>query len=521
MEMGGANSHGAVVAREYGIPAVLGVRGATSLIASGDTLTVNGSTGRVGPAPAALRPESRAGTPACTVEQGLARQTSNSECRKLEDPMDLTTALELPCGARLRNRVVKAAMSEGLADRHDHATPGHCRLYENWARGGAGLLITGNVMVDRRYLERTGNVVLEDQSGMPALRAWAAAGTLGKTHLWMQISHPGRQCPKLVSKEPLAPSAVQLHLLGNFAKPRAMTEADIEDVIRRFGTSASLAQQAGFTGIQINAAHGYLISQFLSPQVNRREDRWGGSLANRARLLLGVVARIRQEVGTHFPISVKLNAADFQRGGFDLEDSCQCALWLADAGVDLLEISGGNFEHLRLLGYSGDPATAADPQVVPGAVKAGYFTDYALAIAKALKGSGKTMPLMVTGGFRTREAMQRVLAQSGIDLVGLARPFCATPDLARKLLQGENAPADLRGPLQAGGALHRWLMRFKTYRVLRVQGEVAWHARQLAKLAEGRDPEGASSLALALVKHMAADMAHAVRRKPPVTGMAN
>jgi 2,4-dienoyl-CoA reductase-like NADH-dependent reductase (Old Yellow Enzyme family) len=337
----------------------------------------------------------------------------------------------------------------------------------------------------------------------------------------MQLSHPGRQCPKLVSKEPLAPSAVQLKLLGNFARPRPMTEADIEEAIERFGRAAALAQQAGFTGVQVNAAHGYLISQFLSPKVNQRDDRWGGALANRARLLLAVVARIRQMVGAKFPISVKLNAADFQRGGFDLEDSCQCALWLADAGVDLLEVSGGNFEHLRLLGYRGDPATAQDPDVGPGAVKVGYFTDYALAIAKALQGAGKAMPLMVTGGFRTREAMEHVLALGGIDLVGLARPFCATPDLARKLLRGESAPADLRGPLQAGGALHGWLMRFKTYRVLRVQGEVAWHARQLAKLAQGRGSGAASSLALALVKHMSADMAHAVRRKPPVTGMAN
>ncbi|TFW09270.1 NADH:flavin oxidoreductase/NADH oxidase family protein [Oxalobacteraceae bacterium OM1] len=439
--------------------------------------------------------------------------------------MDLTDGLELPCGARLKNRVVKAAMSEGLADRQDHATQAHCRLYETWARGGAGLLITGNVMVDRRYLERPGNVVLEDESGMSMLRAWAAAGTREEAHLWMQLSHPGRQCPKLVSKEPLAPSAVQLDLLGNFARPRAMAEEDIEAAIERFGKTASLAQQAGFTGVQINAAHGYLISQFLSPKVNRRDDRWGGILANRARLLLRVVARIRQEVGAHFPISVKLNAADFQRGGFDLEDSCQCALWLADAGVDLLEVSGGDFEHLRLLGYRGDPGTAEDPDVASGAVKAGCFTDYALAIANALKGAGKAMHLMVTGGFRTREAMERVLALGGIDLVGLGRPFCATPDLARKLLRGECVPIDLHGPLQAGGALHRWLMRFKTYRVLRVQGEVAWHARQLAKLAHGRDPEGASSLALALVKHMAADMVHAGRRKPPVSaqvsGMAN
>lgn len=434
--------------------------------------------------------------------------------------MNLNDALQLPCGTRLKNRVVKAAMSEGLADRHDHATPGHARLYEQWARGGAGLLITGNVMVDRRYLERPGNVVLEDESGMPALRAWAAAGTRDGAQLWMQISHPGRQCPKLVSKTPLAPSAVQLDLLGNFGRPRAMTEEDIEDVLERFGRTAALAQQAGFTGVQINAAHGYLISQFLSPSVNRREDRWGGSLANRARFLLGVVASIRRHVGAHFPIAVKLNAADFQRGGFELDDSVQCALWLADAGVDLLEVSGGNFEHLRLLGYRGDPGTAQDPEVARSEVKAGYFTDYALAIAAALEGAGKAMPLMVTGGFRSRQGMERVLALGGVDLVGLARPFCTTPALAAKLLSGDASSDALLAPSRTENGLQRWLMRFKPYRVLRVQGEVAWYARQLAKLAEGREPEGSSSLALALVKHMSADMAHAMRRKAPATGLA-
>ncbi|MFY7867615.1 NADH:flavin oxidoreductase/NADH oxidase family protein [Roseateles sp.] len=434
--------------------------------------------------------------------------------------MNLSHTLSLPCGARLKNRIVKTATSEGLADRHDHATPGHRRLYEIWARGGAGLLITGNVMVDRRYLERPGNVVVEDATGLQALRAWAAGGTTAQTHLWMQMSHPGRQCPKLVSKEPLAPSAVQLDLLGNYARPRAMSEAEIDDVIARFGQCANLARQAGFTGVQINAAHGYLISQFLSPEVNRREDRWGGSLAHRARLLLAIVARVRERVGADFPISVKLNAADFQRGGFSLEDSCQCALWLAAAGVDLLEISGGSFEHLRLLGDRGDPATAEDPAVAASAVKAGYFTDYALAIGQALRDAGRAMPLMVTGGFRSREAMERVLALGGIQLVGLARPFCATPDLGHRLLRGEDIPADARAASCTGNALSRWLTRFKTWRVLRVQGDVAWHARRLAQLAQGYNPENRSP-AWSLIGHMWADMAHAMRRKPPLPGIAN
>lgn len=222
--------------------------------------------------------------------------------------------LTLPCGHTVANRICKAAMTEGLADAHDRATAAHRRLYSTWARGGAAILLSGNLMIDRRYLERSGNVVLEDDSGLAQLRAWAQTVREGGSQLWAQISHPGRQCPRLANLTPLAPSEIQLDMAGNFGKPRAATEVDIQDIIGRFAQTAALVKAAGLDGVQVHSAHGYLLSQFLSPRTNRRQDHWGGSLANRARLLLEVIRAVRARVGPAYPISVKLNSSDFVKG---------------------------------------------------------------------------------------------------------------------------------------------------------------------------------------------------------------
>ncbi|MGC8537077.1 MAG: NADH:flavin oxidoreductase, partial [Rhizomicrobium sp.] len=188
--------------------------------------------------------------------------------------MDLTIAspYTLPCGAVLKNRLAKAAMTEGLADPGNRATAHHAQLYRHWAEGGAGMLLTGNVQVDRHHLERPGNIALDGSlsaQALDGLRAFARAGTINNTQLWMQISHAGRQTPATVNKTPLAPSAVGLVMPGGqFGQPRAMTEAEILDVIARFAHAATLAREAGFTGVQIHSAHGYLLSEFLSPDVN-------------------------------------------------------------------------------------------------------------------------------------------------------------------------------------------------------------------------------------------------------------
>jgi 2,4-dienoyl-CoA reductase-like NADH-dependent reductase (Old Yellow Enzyme family) len=236
--------------------------------------------------------------------------------------LTLDSPLQLPCGAVLPNRLCKVALTEGLADPMNRATERLERLYRAWSLGGAGLIITGNVQIDRTHLERPGNVVIDDNGGFDRLRAYAAAGREGGNHLWMQINHPGRQTPKTMNASPIAPSAVALDLPGQaFGQPRAATEAEIIDLIRRFAHVATVARDAGFSGVQIHGAHGYLISQFLSPIANRRTDAWGGALENRARFLMEVIGAVRHAVGIDFPIAVKLNSADFQKGGFSVHSS--------------------------------------------------------------------------------------------------------------------------------------------------------------------------------------------------------
>lgn len=420
----------------------------------------------------------------------------------------LHSELVLPCGAILPNRIAKAAMTEGMADVKDNPTQALANLYHTWSEGGAGLLITGNVMIDRRYLERPGNVVLEDDQAMPALRRWAAAGTAAGNHLWMQISHPGRQCARIVSSQPVSPSDVQLKMLGNFAQPRAMTQAEIEAAIAGYARTATLAKEGGFTGVQIHAAHGYLISQFLSPTTNRRSDDWGGSLEHRARFLLRVVAAVREAVGSEFPIGVKLNSADFQRGGFSLEDSAQVASWLSEAGIDLLEISGGTYEQLRLLGHGDDDSQDRDVRQSTRQREA-YFLDYAQRIRQSC-----SVPLMVTGGFRSRLTMTEALANEELEVIGLARPLCGDPVIARYLIGGQvdYAPA-YEQDLKLGTGLLGPASPIPLFKVINVQGEVAWFYHQMLQLAQLKSPERGLTVLPAFLKHMAREYFIGFRRR--------
>lgn len=386
--------------------------------------------------------------------------------------IDIETPLELPCGATLPNRLCKAALTEGLADPMNRATERHERLYRAWSEGGAGLVITGNVQVDRRYLERPGNVVIDGNGGIGALRRYAAAGTASGNHLWMQINHPGRQTPALVCAQPVAPSAVPLALPGNaYAAPREMTAGEIEDAVRRFAHVAAVACAAGFTGVQIHAAHGYLISQFLSPLVNRRSDDWGGSLEKRARFLRAVIRACRNAVGEDYPIGVKLNSSDFQQGGFSTEDCLQVVRWLGEDGVDLLELSGGSYEQPSMMGVrgvKGAPAQGRDAPPVAESTRRreAYFLDYARAVRRSA-----TMPVMVTGGFRSRAAMDEALAAGELDVIGLGRPMCVDADLPRRLIGREWAQAvsyeNAIEPRKAG---------------------LAWFCLQLLRLGEGLAP---------------------------------
>ena len=402
---------------------------------------------------------------------------------------EITDKLDLPCGVQIKNRICKGAMTEGLADEQNRATSKHINLYNRWSDGGAGILLTGNVQVDHRYLERPGNVVIEGQQTneqLSRLTAYAEAGTKNNTHLWMQISHAGRQTPASVAETPVAPSEVQLQMPGaQFGKPRSLSDEEILDIIQKFAHTASVARETGFTGVQIHGAHGYLISEFLSPDINKRDDNWGGSLAKRSKFLLEIVRSVRKSVGDDFPVSLKLNSADFQKGGFTHEDAIQVASWLNEEGLDLLEISGGTYEQPHLVGIDmGLNPERAEVRRESTIAREAYFLDYANDIRNVFKG-----PLMVTGGFRSVQGMNDALNQNACDVIGIARPFCIDPQIANKLLSKDiSETPTLEKTMQVGPGLLGLNSPFSMIKGINGWGQQAFWCLNLIRMGEDLDP---------------------------------
>ncbi|MBX9713893.1 MAG: NADH:flavin oxidoreductase/NADH oxidase family protein [Pseudomonadaceae bacterium] len=386
----------------------------------------------------------------------------------MDSPQDLLQqALTLPNGSRLKNRLAKSAMSEALGTTDNHATEALVRLYGRWAAGGIGLLISGNAMIDRRALGEPNNVAIEDDSDMPLLQRWAAAGQANGTQLWVQLNHPGRQSPKGLNAENVSPSAVPFSpaLQAFFAPPRALTEDEIVALIQRFARSAGIVKRSGFSGVQIHAAHGYLISQFLSPLTNQRSGQWGGSAENRRRFVLEVYRAMRAEVGATFPIGIKLNSADFQHGGFSEDESLAVIQALHDEGIDLVELSGGTYEAPAMSDQKRHRASTL--------AREAYFLEFAEKVRAAVP-----VPLMVTGGFRSLGGMATALSSGAMDLIGLARGLAIEPDLPRRLLAGQEPQYAVR-PISTGiKAIDRMALM-----------EVVWYSRQLRRMAKGQAPK--------------------------------
>lgn len=345
--------------------------------------------------------------------------------------MNVFDELTLPNGSSIPNRIAKAAMEENMADADQAPSEKLMRLYQAWADGGTGLLITGNVMVDGRAMTGPGGVVLEDDGHLDEFKRWAQVGRSRGAQFWLQINHPGRQMPASLGQQTWAPSAVPLDLgklSRHFDTPREMTREVIDEVIRRFARTARLAELAGFTGVEIHAAHGYLLNQFLSPLTNRRTDEWGGSLENRARLLLEIVKAVRAEVSPRFAVAVKLNSADFQRGGFSADDARQVVSLLNEQAVDLIELSGGSYEAPAMQGEARDGRTLA---------REAYFLEFARDIRTVAK-----MPVMVTGGIRRLPVAERVI-ESGVDMVGIGTALAIDPQLPRDWRRGQDKAPQL------------------------------------------------------------------------------
>lgn len=390
----------------------------------------------------------------------------------------LFTPLTLPNGAVVPNRLAKAAMEENMADDNHLPGPALNALYAAWAKGGVGLILTGNVMVDPTALTGPGGVVLDAHQPLEPFRAWAAASRAGGAQVWMQINHPGRQIMAAMGQGAVAPSAVTLDMAKYsklFATPRALEPAEIAAIVERFAVAAERAEQAGFTGVQVHAAHGYLISQFLSPLSNRRTDAWGGSLENRARLLLDVVRAVRARVSPGFCVSVKLNSADFQKGGFEAADATVVVGWLNTLGVDLVELSGGSYESPAMQGEAKSSTLAREA----------YFIDFAREI-----GATATMPVMVTGGVRRLAVAQQALeakdGRDGVDLVGVGRAMAFAPDLPARWRRG-HAP-EIALPSVA------WRNR-----IMASLADMAVAKAQLHRMGAGRDPKASVSPLFSLI----------------------
>ncbi|WP_180165219.1 NADH:flavin oxidoreductase/NADH oxidase family protein [Acinetobacter sp. YH12049] len=367
-----------------------------------------------------------------------------------------------------KNRIIKGAMSEALANTAGQPNHLHFGLYEAWAKGGLGCAITGNVMVDFRAKNEPGVVVAETERDLAQLTQWAE---LGKKHgmvQLVQLSHPGRQCPKGLNKETVAPSAVPFSpmLATTFGTPRELREDEILDIIQRFARAAHICEKAGFEGVQLHGAHGYLISQFLSPLTNKRQDQWGGSNENRMRFLLEIYKAVRAATTDDFIISVKLNSADFQRGGISEADVIEVFKAIDSAGIDMIEISGGSYEAPAMAGAKEEKRKAST------IAREAYFLDFADNIRKEVK-----CALMVTGGFRTVQGMNAALDSGACDFIGIARPFAVEVDLADRLLAGQ----DVRYGVDK---IKTGIPMIDKMAIM----EIIWYAAQFKSIGEGKQP---------------------------------
>jgi 2,4-dienoyl-CoA reductase-like NADH-dependent reductase (Old Yellow Enzyme family) len=387
--------------------------------------------------------------------------------------VSVSSPLTLSNGVVIPNRIVKAAMSEYMCDPDTNTCLAAFRaLYEHWADAGAGMLLTGNVMVTRDYMEAPTNLAVTGADD-PGLRAVAAAMAKRGVLLVAQISHSGRQTPITVSRQPIAPSAVALKLFPSaFVAPREMTLAEIAEVRTAFLRTALTLAEAGFAGVQLHAAHGYLLSSFLSPLTNLRTDGYGGTAEGRSRLLLEILAELRAQLLPRFPrfvLAVKMNSSDFQRGGLSTEDALQLVAQLEAAGAHLVELSGGSYERTAFMGRDVAPSAST-------AAREAYFGEFAAAARRAVRGQ---LRVMLTGGFVTVAGMNAALAGGECDLVGLARPFVAEPvSVMRQVAAGTFAGRLARPGTTLVGPT-------SPLRALNEGVEAIWYARQMHRLAAG------------------------------------
>lgn len=375
----------------------------------------------------------------------------------------LAQPFTLPTGIIVPNRIAKSALSEGIAEKNGRPSEALFNLYERWGKGGAGILFSGNVMVDKDHLVNANVMIAEKENFLKDYTTLATKAQANGAHLWMQINHPGRQAPVYLDKAPVSASNVKMPS-RMYLEPRPLTEDEILDLIERYGDAALLAKKSGMKGAQIHGAHGYLVSQFLSGLTNIRKDRWGGSLENRARFVLEIYRNMRKKCGKDFPLGIKINSADFQRGAFTEEESMEVIQMLDSEGMDLIEVSGGTYERAAMVGTTQRESTKQ---------REAYFIDFIVKVREKIK-----TPLMLTGGFRTATTMAKAIESGELDFVGLGRPFCLYPNVAKDLIDGTiegcQVPSLTTGvpKIDMSGML-----------------QTPWHQFQLVRMGKGLEPD--------------------------------
>ncbi|PTX55602.1 2,4-dienoyl-CoA reductase-like NADH-dependent reductase (Old Yellow Enzyme family) [Litoreibacter ponti] len=374
--------------------------------------------------------------------------------------------LTLPCGVVLKNRIIKAAMSDSLGDGRGDPSDAQIRLYERWADGGLAASIIGEVQGDPHFAEKPGNLVLTTTSNEAQFKRLAEAGKRNGAQLWLQLGHAGAMAYPPIST-PKGPSALDVPGLTC----GALSLDEVQALPAAFAATAVRGKDLGFAGVEIHAAHGFLLSQFLSPLFNTRSDGYGGTLDGRMRLVLEVVDAVRAAVGSEFPVALKLNATDQLEGGFVEDEALQVVAALDGRGIDLLDISGGTyFPGAR----SASDSAGGGPYFVEFAKRAQAVTD---------------MPLMVTGGFKTRAAAEEAVASGTVDVVGLARALVLDPNLPRIWAHEQGDLTFPRFQNPGEGAI------------------TAWYSMRLTEIGEDRETDALPELEAAMEAYVSRDVA--------------
>ena len=351
--------------------------------------------------------------------------------------------IKLPCGVILKNAIVKSPMSDSLGDGKGNPTKEQIRLYERWAQGGTSLSLIGEVQLDYSYPERPGNLVLNDDSDIKLFKELTSKALINGSHLWAQIGHAGALSHLPISK-PKGPSLLDIEGL----KCEGMSLNEVKNLPSRYAKAASKAKELGFSGVQIHAGHGFLLSQFLSPLFNKREDEYGGDIKSRCKIILQIINSVRIEVGDTFPISIRINSSDNIEGGLTQKDSLKAIGFLDKTSLDLIDISGGTY-------FPG--AKASSDSLINGP----YFLDFAKKARKIT-----SIPLMISGGFKKKDEVQSAISSGVVDMVSIGRGMIIDTNLANTWIN--NSGSD---PI------------FPKFEVVVPGGITAWYTMRLTAIA--------------------------------------